>query len=78
MFALGVLCIVLGALRRRRGWQLSGAFFLFLSMDDAAMIHERIGWLMRLENGPVRGRQFHIPPQCRGRVLRVGGTICKV
>src|SRR5262249_27092186 len=43
--ALGLACVAVGALERRRGWHLVGALFLFLSMDDATMLHERVGWL---------------------------------
>ena len=47
MFALGVACLSMGFASRRHGWKLSGMFFLYLSMDDGAMLHERLGWLIR-------------------------------
>ena len=42
--AIGVACLALGRLERSVGWYLTGALFVALSMDDEAMIHERIGW----------------------------------
>jgi len=53
MFLLGALCLVLGRLEGSRGWQFSGLFFLFLSMDDEAQLHERLGWLSEVRGGPV-------------------------
>lgn len=53
MFALGVLCICLGSLQRSRGWQLSGLFFVFLSMDDEAMLHERLGRFSEVQGQAV-------------------------
>jgi hypothetical protein len=44
-FSLGVACVGLGATLRERSWYLLGAFFLYLSADDATMLHERFGWM---------------------------------
>jgi len=50
---VGVCCLVLGALDRSRAWYGTGAFFLYLSCDDATLLHERIGWLAK----PLLGEQ---------------------
>lgn len=43
MLLIGVVCVVLARVRGHRGWYGPAALFVFLSADDAAMIHERIG-----------------------------------
>jgi len=42
---LGGVCALLGALGGRRSWYLLAAFFVYLSADDATMLHERVGWM---------------------------------
>lgn len=49
--ALGIACFALGVLRQERGWKLTGLFFAYLSLDDEAMLHERLSWLSGVEDG---------------------------
>ena len=44
-FVLGGICFGLASRRRQRGWYLLGALFVYLSLDDSTMLHERIGWM---------------------------------
>ena len=44
--AVGMLCISAGIKSARRGWYGVGALFLYLSMDDAVGLHERVGWVI--------------------------------
>jgi len=46
-FLLGATCIALGGIRRSSAWKACGAFFVYLSCDDATMMHERVGWLLQ-------------------------------
>ena len=43
MLLVGVTCLLLYKTQKRRGWLLPGLLFLFLSADDATLIHERVG-----------------------------------
>jgi hypothetical protein len=51
MFLLGLAALALGLVRGERGWRLTGAFFVLLSLDDGAMLHERLGWLSGVGDG---------------------------
>lgn len=53
MFALGLACLALGSVRQQSGWKWTGALFVALSMDDGAMLHERISWLTGRADGAV-------------------------
>ncbi len=44
MALLGLACFGVGARRGLAGWKWSGAFFLYLSLDDGSKLHERLGW----------------------------------
>jgi hypothetical protein len=44
MALLGLACLGVGARRGLTGWKWSGAFFLYLSLDDGSKLHERLGW----------------------------------
>ncbi len=43
---LGLGCLAVGRREGSRAWLATGALFLFLSADDEAQIHERLGWLL--------------------------------
>lgn len=51
--ALGIACLYRGAQTGRWAWRLAGVFFLYLSLDDQAMLHERFGWTSSAEGGAV-------------------------
>ncbi len=43
MASLGLSCLMLAVHGRRLAWTVCGLFFLFLSVDDFAMLHESVG-----------------------------------
>lgn len=62
MLMVGIVCLVLFRAQKRWGWLLPGMLFVFLSADDGAMIHERVGKLLHESVGaiifPVFGETF--------------------
>ncbi len=42
-FSFGITCLALGLMERRKGWHAVGGLFLFLSLDDQILFHERVG-----------------------------------
>jgi hypothetical protein len=50
-FAMGLVCFSLGEHEKRVRWRACGLFFVYLSLDDGAMLHERIGWLSGVGDG---------------------------
>ncbi|MEZ5978561.1 MAG: hypothetical protein R3F34_10115 [Planctomycetota bacterium] len=62
MFAVGLACVAIGRRDGARGWTLSGAFFVYLSMDDGAMLHERLAWLTGMRDGVVYSWTFLVLP----------------
>jgi hypothetical protein len=50
-FAMGLVCFSLGERDQRIRWRACGLFFVYLSLDDGAMLHERIGWLSGVGDG---------------------------
>jgi hypothetical protein len=72
-FAVGACAVGLGALERRRAWFAVGALFLYLSADDHAMIHERIGWLVQ---GSFGSTGIYAWILVLGPVFAVLGLLC--
>ena len=50
-FVLGVSCLLAWRLTQQLGWLAVGALFLYISFDDATMLHERIGWMIERKEG---------------------------
>ena len=69
---LGLLCLSRGLATRRRGWYVVGGLFLYLSMDDATMLHERVGWIANGQLGD--GFSFRWV-QVLGPVFAVAGLL---
>ncbi|QDU85202.1 hypothetical protein Pla163_23300 [Planctomycetes bacterium Pla163] len=60
--ALAIACVALGVLKNERGWKLTGLFFAYLSLDDEAMLHERLSWLSGVEDGVSFSWTFVVLP----------------
>lgn len=72
-FAVGVSAFALGTLERRGAWFAVGALFLFLSADDHAMLHERVGWLAP---SSIRSTGVYAWILVLGPVFAVLGLLC--
>jgi hypothetical protein len=70
MFVLALVCLLAWDRTGRRGWLFVALFFAYLSLDDACMLHERIGWLLEARLG--QGRLYRWV-EFFGPVIALGG-----